>query len=228
MKRTKNLNTYDQEQRFNWMIGPFLAVLAIGLIVLTIDAICIDDVNSADENTHKGPVPVGVIELSRDSYLLSRKTDATPLGICKGTGDSSSEVGAHETRRIPSLDSTFVKCWGEQNWNFKPAVDNPGFLDGLVTSAQKQVMQIVFGVSLGLSLIYPLLVIFVNSYGATKDRIQERRHRRIKYDAQLARYRAIQASYSKDEIDDLQFDKKLQALVQEGFTLPDEGIFEKT
>lgn len=47
------------------------------------------------------------------------------------------------------------------------------------------------------------------------------------YDSQLARYKAIQAAYARDEINDLEFDKKLQTLVDDGFTLPDSGIFEK-
>jgi hypothetical protein len=195
MKRTRDLSSYEQEQRFNWMVGPLCTFLAVFALAISIDAISIDDVNTADENTHVGSIPAGVTLLSKDSYLLARSTDATPLGICKG-GDGTDD-GVKETRRIPDLNSTFIKCYGDQNWNFKPARDNPGLFDGYSIAAQKQEFQLVAAIGLGLTLIFPLLVALVNSFGAVKDRVHARRDRKVIYNKQLAQYRALQSSWQR-------------------------------
>ena len=228
MKRTKDLPAYRQEERMNWMIGPFVAVLVVLAIGISIDALAIDDVNVADENTHIGPVPDGVTKLSPDAYLIDRSSDATPNEICKGGGGSTSEQGTEETRLVKKLDAAYVECYGDQNWNYVKAEDNPNLIEGYVKSVSKESVQTVAAVGLGLTLIFPLLVGLVNGFGFAKDSIHARRHRKVKYDSQLARYRAVQASYARDEIDDLQFDEKIQALVNDGFTLPDSGIFKKS
>jgi hypothetical protein len=62
-------------------------------------------------------------------------------------------------------------------------------------------------------------------YGRRQDKKKAKAQKKVTYDKQLAKYRALQESWSKDEIDDLKFDEKLQKLVQDGFEVPDTGVF---
>jgi hypothetical protein len=220
MKPTKELTDYEAQTRRQWMIWPAVIVIVVAMGITFIDAIAIDDKNGKGEG-HIGPIPAGVTELSKDSYLIASGASSTPHDICKG--ETTGGEGPSETRHIPSLKGTYVECYVDQEWGFKPDRDDPNLGQSIVRAVSKQEIQIPTAAALGLALIYPLLVLFANAIGAVKSR---RNSEKI-YNAQLARYRAIQASYARSEIDDLQFDAKIQGLVQEGFELPDPGIFKK-
>jgi hypothetical protein len=222
MTRMKDLHHYEQKIRWGWMIWPFVAVLIACFLVISVDALSIDDVNDSVGEAHYGSLPSGVIQLAPASYLVDFKADVTPLDICKGATTEGS--GAKITKRFPEIGKIYVECYVEQKWNFGRK-DDPSLGDGYVIAAQKQPFLIIFGIAAGLSLIYPLFNLFYEGFGLLNDGRKARKERKQNYHKLTARYAAIQSAYARDEIDDLQLDKKLKELVAEGYEIPDKEVF---
>jgi hypothetical protein len=210
--------TYSEQTAWLWCF--WLAVLAT-CAALTINTIATDN-GGSDPEDHQGPVPAGVAQLSPQAYLIEPDSNVVPGQICKGTGGSSNASPIESVADVKSLHhATYAHCYADQHWN-RPYKKSPNFGDAMIsTGTNKWFFGPVLIVALALAL-WAAALILPRNYHAKK---QAKENAKMLYDKQLAQYRALQSSWSKDEIDDLQFDKKIQALVAQGFEVPDEGVF---
>jgi hypothetical protein len=227
MERMKNMRPHQKSERIAWMVWPFVIAAFVMGAAIFIDALSIDDTNDAAENAHYGGPPADVIQLSADSYLIAQGSNVAPLDICKGE-NSNGEALEDAPRPIEKLKATYLECGDDQNWNARDEAINYSLGEGLQQASTKSWVFPVGAVAAFLTLAFPLLVGFREGFGAIGDRRRAKRERSVKYDANLARYRAIQDSYARGQIDDLEFDKRISKLVGDGFTLPDKGIFTKS
>jgi hypothetical protein len=204
------------------MWAPLCLTIVASIIWLFVDTASIDHVNSDAGAAHRGPVPAGVIKLSPDAYLVERDSTATSNEICRG-GDGYDD-GPEETRRISQINATYLECVVDQKWNLPAKKANPSFIEAGEQALAKPNWQLLSIIFLSVSLIFPTIVGLNELKGRLGDRRKERKEKPIRINRQLTKYRALQASYARDEIDDLQFDTKVQALVQDGFELPDDAF----
>lgn len=223
MKRYSEFGYHTRETLKGWMIVPAVIFAIAWALAFTIDVLAIDDQNDIAEASHTGSVPAHVVTLNADAYLLQDGSHVTPQDICHGS--TTEGANARESRRIDALNAVYVQCYLDQSWNVKQETIDPNLGQALGTSIAKPAFIITGVVGLGIALLLPLILLLNEAVAIAAGYKQRKVDKREKYNALAARYRAIQASYSRDEIDDLQFDKKVQELVKEGYNLPDRDIF---
>lgn len=224
MRRTKDLGYHEASNRGGWMVGPLIAVLVVSFAAVFIDTIAIDDKNLDADSDHPGPLPAHVVQLSDHAYLIQEGAGVAPNDICQG-GTTDGE-GVDGTSRVPGLNAFFAECYVDQTWNnSKKNSGDFNFAEAGQKAISKPGWYLPSAIFILLSLIFPFIVGVNELVGRRSDKRKAKAQKKITYNKQLAQYRALQESWSKDEIDDLQFDKKLQKLVNDGFTVPDSGVF---
>jgi hypothetical protein len=210
-------------------INVWYALLVVGVIIaLFVNTIATDEAGLND-NDHREAMPTGVVELTGNSYLITN-SDIDHNDICKGdSADTDDGQTIEATARIEQLqDTTYLQCDKEQIWSVNKK-ESPNFGEAMLSTLGNA--WFIGSSALGFLImsIYPVALLLSNGrHNRRVDKAEKaaaEKEERDKYDALEARYRAIQSAYARDEIDDLQFDNKVKALVDDGYQLPDKDIF---
>jgi hypothetical protein len=224
MKRFEDFSGSKQYTMKGWMQAPICIFAICWAIAFLVDTIAIDDRNANADSKHTGPVPERVIQFTSHSYLVQEDAPVSASDICLGGSVDGSGVAV--TTLVDDLDGTYVECYTGQEWNVSEEIaKDQSFGEALGTAISKSAFIWTGIVGLLVTLWFPIFMGLREMVAIAVTRKQRKADAKVKYDGLMARYRALQSSYSKDEIDDLQFDKKLQELVSAGLNLPDRDIF---
>lgn len=214
---------YDEDKLWGWIaafVVPFLVVLLACTIIK-------DDAGTKEWN-HRESLPAGVVQVNPWTYLIEPSAKIAPGAICRGSTSQGPPV-TQATDVAQLHHATFVQCQRSQTWNDNRR-GSPNFGNAMMTTlTEDRGFQIPFAAWLLVCLTaVASLLVSGASRQKRRRRAQEESERIAKsqqYDRHLAEYRAVQAAYARDEIDDLQLDKKIKNLVANGFDIPDGEIF---
>lgn len=199
-----------------WSWSLFWVITLATIIALLSNTIATDN-GGLQDGQHRKALPSGVVQLNSKSYVIKRGTFEAGT-ICNGDSTDTDDDPFETANPVPQLDNaTFVQCDLAQDWGVRTH-DSPNFGDSMLLTLTHP----WFFAPVGLAFVVLAsgcgLVLLSNSR-------RERRALRKAKPGLLVRYRAIQDSYARGEINDLEFESRVTGLVDAGLELPDRDIF---
>lgn len=191
------------------MWGWYALVAAAALAALFANTIVTDN-NGLSSNHHVEALPAQVIQLNESTYLVESGADAPQANeICRGDSGDADDSPLATAVSIPKLDDmTFIQCDQDQVWNAQNQV-SPNFGDAMISTLRNPWwIYPTIGAFL-LASIWPLSI----AIPARRRRRFERQ--RAKMDLEQARKELVKG-WAEDTIDDLAFNKKMDALYAKG------------
>lgn len=193
-------------------VGWYMFGVAMAILSLLIASWAIDS-HGAKAWNHREPLPHGVYQITRYAYLLDvGKTNLVANDICRGT-DSSDSSPVYASIAVKSLkDTVYVQCSKGQTWNdHRSRSINFGHAIGRVVSSR-----LYIGLNLLLFLvlsIWPLSVVLRVHRGRKLERQKALERKKANKSAYEKQKSALAAAWARDEINDKQFEIKLDELV---------------
>jgi hypothetical protein len=182
---------------FCWVcVALIAALISVGII----------DGQGREERQHVGELPAGVEQLSPTAYLIEQG-GPQPLDICQGKTADGDRIRSTKTLTRINRSPMFIECARSQEWG----IDEPlseGFDDAMVTVGTSLIAWAVAGGTLFLFML-PGTMEAINT-GRRRRAIQ--RKKRLSFEQKR---QALTDSWARKEISDLDFENRLQELMDE-------------
>jgi hypothetical protein len=207
-------SNYSLEKQQNTIAGWFAAIFICALLALAINAWATSS-GGYDDQEHRGPVPVGVQQINPNVYIATRGNPVLLSQICWGGKDPNSSGVTRESYPTSLGGRRYIECERGQKWNVhrkpKPSFWHAAF--GTLTTPG-WLAPVIIAVSL--LLLYPLALTVGSWHAGTAGRKAKRRAKKQKPADLEQKRRELVRAYTKDEINDLEFQMGLDKLYAQG------------
>jgi hypothetical protein len=213
-------SNYNLEKQQNTIAGWFAAIFVCALLALAINAWTTSS-GGYDDQEHRGPVPAGVQQINAKIYIANKGNQILLSQICWGDHDIDGNTVTSESYPRSLGGRRYIECERSQKWNVhrKP---KPSFWKAAFNTLTTPGWAAPTIIALVVWLLFPLSLTIGSWHAGSADRKAKRRAKKQKPADLEQKRRELVRAYTKDEINDLEFQTALDKLYSQGLPRAEE------